>query len=371
MKNIITKASFIIVLLITLSCSTSKKAADNTLINPLTGSAVRDGSIVYALPRSVFNVVVNLERTIEIPGPYRKYAGDLLGLGDVIQDESENWTIEGISIESHEELDPSQFYVISSNTLFQTNMLSLKKEGLIMDLNPDIYFSNENRKRINKSEFNSFISADLGSDEYFQVQRDTAFKRVSLDSSFVRIPYIVEKRKKLTEEQLAERTAKRLMEMRDGKHLILTGEATVFPQNAAAINEMNRLEKEYIELFTGKTLKEKRTFTFQLIPSKEMAGKPFKLFQFSDMQGIIAENQPGGDPVTVELIPENKTKALTIINKPEGNTGEKTYDKLYYRVPDVVNIKINNGSEVLLNSRRLIYQFGEVIQLPANYIIGK
>jgi hypothetical protein len=372
MKNIITKASFIIVLLITLSCSTSKKAADNTLINPLTGgTAVRDGSIVYALPRSVFNVVVDLERTIEIPGPYRKYAGDLLGLGDVIQDEGEYWIIEGISIESREELDPSQFYVISSNTLFQTNMLSLKKEGLIMDLNPAIYFSNENRTGINKSEFNSFISADLGSDEYFQVQRDTAFKRVSLDSSFVRIPYIVEKRKKLTEEQLAERTAKRLMEMRDGKHLILTGEATVFPQNAAAINEMNRLEKEYIELFTGKTLKEKRTFTFQLIPSKEMAGKPFKLFQFSYLQGIIAENQSGGEPVTVELIPENKTRALTIINKPETNTGEKTYDKLYYRVPDVVNIKISTGSEVLLNSRRLIYQFGEVMQLPANYIIGK
>ena len=60
-----------------------------------------------------------------------------------------------------------------------------------------------------------------------------------------RVPYIVEKKKKLTIDLLAEKAAKRLMEMRDGKHLILTGEATVFPQSDAAINEINQLEKLY------------------------------------------------------------------------------------------------------------------------------
>ena len=35
------------------------------------------------------------------------------------------------------------------------------------------------------------------------------------------------------------------MELRDGKHMILTGETNLFPQDEAAINEMNRLEKEY------------------------------------------------------------------------------------------------------------------------------
>ena len=68
------------------------------------------------------------------------------------------------------------------------------------------------------------------------VQSDTAYKRISIDSSFVRVPYVVEKKKRLTIDQLAERAAKRLMEMREGKHLILTGEANVFPQSDAAIN---------------------------------------------------------------------------------------------------------------------------------------
>jgi hypothetical protein len=155
------------------------------------------------------------------------------------------------------------------------------------------------------------------------------------------------------------------MELRDGKHLILTGEATVFPQSDAAINEINRMEKAYTELFTGKTLKESFTFSYEIIPQKSMIGKPEVIFQFSDQTG---PSKTGGKQVTMEFTPEKKTKDLAFIGKPKE---DKKYDRLYYRVPDVVNVKVNLGSEKLLDSRKLIYQFGELVQLPANYLIGK
>ncbi|MDO9339020.1 MAG: DUF4831 family protein, partial [Bacteroidales bacterium] len=201
--------------------------------------------------------------------------------------------------------------------------------------------------------------------------RDTAYKRISVDSTFIRIPYAVEKKKKLPIDQLAERAARRLMEMRDGRHLILSGEANVFPQSEAAINEINRLEKEYTELFTGKTLTETRIFSYQIIPGKEMVGKPVILFQFSELTGPVTGTMKGGTPVTVGLIPEQKTKNLTIINKQKAEPNAPKFDKLFYRVPDVVDMKISLGPEILFHSRRLIYQFGEVIQLPANYIISR
>jgi hypothetical protein len=222
----------------------------------------------------------------------------------------------------------------------------------------------------NEQDFNQFHSVDLGSDEYYQLQSDTAYKRMSIDSTFIRIPYVIEKKKRLTIDQLAERAARRLMEMREGKHLILTGEATVFPQSDAAIIEMNRLEKEYMELFTGKTLKQTRRFTYQIIPNKEMAKKPIVLFQFSELTGPLTGSAKGGIPVTFELGPEQKNKDMAIIKK-QTEPSPQTYDKLYYRVPDVVNLKISMGPAVLYNSRKLVYQFGEVIQLPANYIIGR
>ena len=62
------------------------------------------------------------------------------------------------------------------------------------------------------------------------------------------------------------------MELRDGKHMILTGETNVFPQSDAAIKEMNRLEKEYLELFTGKPGPRPKPL-LQIIPAKTMSGK--------------------------------------------------------------------------------------------------
>jgi hypothetical protein len=224
---------------------------------------------------------------------------------------------------------------------------------------------------MNESGNLQYHSFDLGSDEYFQLQRDTAYRRMNVDSTFARIPYIVEKKKKLTIDQLAEKAAKRLMELRDGKHLILTGEATVFPQSDAAINEINKLEKEYTELFTGKTLNDSFTFSYQIIPSKSMTGKPVTLFDFSDRTGPVAGAAKGGTPITIEFNPEKKTKNITVINRAQAKSETKKFDKLFYRVPDVVGIKILYGSQKLFDSRKLIYQFGEVIQLPANYIIGK
>jgi len=373
MKATVRLSILLITLLLAWSCASSNKPGNsNAVILPLSDStALREGSIVYGLPRTVFTVVVDMERIIEKPGPYAQYANDLLGLDGVIKNESESWSIEGITVRTHDELDPSEFYVISSTSLFQTNVLSLRKEGLILDLNPAIYYSSEKQGNLVESENIQSRSFDLGSDEYFQLQRDTAYKRMNIDSSFVRVPYIVEKKKILSIDQLAEKAAKRLMELRDGKHMILTGEATVFPQSDAAINEINRLEKAYTELFTGKTVKEKFTFSYQLVPQKIMVGKPVTLFQFSDLTGPVAGTIKGGRSVTVELTPEKKTKDLTIMNRVNTKSGTQKYDKLYYRVPDVVGIKISLGSEKLFDSRKLIYQFGEVVQLPANYIIGK
>ncbi|HEX2920945.1 MAG TPA: DUF4831 family protein [Bacteroidales bacterium] len=358
--------------LILASCYSGRKANDAT-VSPLSEkTSVKNGSVIYGLPRTVFNIVVETQRTIEIPGPYAKYSGVLLGLDNVIENQNEYWEITGVKVESIQEIDPSELYVIEASSIFETNVLDLRSEGLILDINPDHYNSMGNQEGIESSEGGRFISSDLGSDEYFVIQRDTAFRRVNVDSTFIRIPYIVEKRKQLPDEQLAERAAKRLMEMREGEHFILTGESNVFPQNESVINEMNRLEKEYTELFAGKTIREKRTFTFQVIPEVNSAGKPVKLFQFSELTGPVAENQTTGEPVMITLTPEKKTKELSIIRSAKTEDKEvNTADKLFYRVPDVANLKIILGDEVLFNSRRLVYQYGEIIQLPSNFVIGK
>lgn len=349
-------------------------AANSTMSNtrnsvaPLSGRpAISEGSLVYGLPLSVVEVEIEAAHVIEKPGPYSRYANDLLGLRDVITSENEHWTITGLTISTHEELDPDQFYVISAGSEFRTNVLSMKKQGLILDLNPEIYNSTGRFSVEDDSYLDRLNVYDLGSDEYFLQRKDTLYRVVNFDTTFIRVPYLVEKKQKLTIDQLAGKAAIRLMELRDGKHLILTGETNLFPQDEAAIIEMNRIEKEYTELFTGKTLSAKRKFRYQVIPGKQKAVEKITLCRFSEVTGLSDASAGSGTPVEIEFAPERKTAGLNIT---PGKGGSQN-DKLFYRVPDVVNVKISIGSEVLNSTRKLIYQYGEIVRLPSNYVIDR
>ncbi|HOW08832.1 MAG TPA: DUF4831 family protein [Bacteroidales bacterium] len=370
----INRISFLLVMaMIAGACATGRNFSNSGgIVSPLSANAsLTDGSLIYGLPLTVIDVEIEAEHVIEKPGPYSKYASDLLGLTDVIRSESENWTITGVNIGTHQELDPEQLYVIEAQGMFLSNVLELKRSGLILDISPDIYNCNSGRISDAETDFSKLKSFDLGSDEYFRNRKDTLFRVINVDTAFIRIPYLVEKKQKLTLDQLAEKAAVRLMELRDGKHLILTGETNIFPQSDAALNEINRLEKEYTELFTGKTFKEKKTFRYQLVPKKEMTGSPTVLCRFSETSGPVTSADKNGKPVVVEFVPELKTAGLKVNYARSVSKSSGTTDKLFYRVPDIVNIRISFGNEALNMSRKLIYQFGEVIRMPQNYILGK
>jgi hypothetical protein len=364
---------FLLVLFLVVSCSTSKKVSfTRPEVKPLSDTVrIREGSLVYALPMTVFNIRVEMQKTIELPGPYAKYARDLLGLNNVIMNRNERWSITGISVDSHQEADPSEYYVIEASGLFRTNALEMKEEGLILDLNPALDSQGTDHIKGKEQNINRFTTYDLGSDEYYSVQSDTAFRRVRVDSSFIRIPYIVEKKKLLTNDQLAEKAAKRLMDLRDGKILILTGEANVFPQSSAAIDEIDRMEQDYTQLFTGKTFNEALKLSYQFIPGKDTESKTVILFNFSAASGPSVSASASSTPFRVEIVPEQKIKDLTMITREQPETSIGRNDKLYYRIPDIVSLNITMGKETLYSSRRMVYQLGEILQLPSNYILGK
>lgn len=372
MKNIEKTLLTILAIIALTSCAANRRLpAPEGTVSPLSGSTdFKENSLVYALPMTVVDISIEAERTVEKPGPYAQYAEDMLGLRDVIKSDAVHWEIKDIIISTHQELDPSEFYIVSAGSMFLTNVLSMKKEGIIMDLNPETYYSGKPVSQVINNENAKTAAFDLGADEYFKTKNDTVYKLLNVDTAFIRVPYLVEKKQKISIDQLAEKAANRLMELRDGKHSILTGDANVFPQSDAAIKEINRMEKEYTELFTGKTIKEKRHFTYEIIPKKEMAGRKNILCGFSKIAGPVASSGKFEIPVTIEFLSENKTQSLETIGKKVQESAKK-YDRMIYRVPEVTSIRVSYGNEIINTSRQLIYQFGEKTELPANYIIGK
>jgi hypothetical protein len=102
-----------------------------------------------------------------------------------------------------------------------------------------------------------------------------------------------------------------------------------------------------------------------------MVGKQVTVCTFSEMTGPGPSTQKSGTPITIEFIPAMKTKNLKVVPNQGKESSSQKYGKLYYRVPDVVSVKTVFGNEIINTSRKLIYQFGEVINLPENYIIGR
>jgi len=67
----------------------------------------------------------------------------------------------------------------------------------------------------------------------------------------------------------------------------------------------------------------------------------------------------------VQIEPLGKTENLGshLLRHPEG----ESYNQLYYRLPDVVDLKVKLGSDVLSNQRISIFQSGAVITTPINW----
>jgi len=360
----------ILLVLILYACSVKEVPVKvNTQVLPL-GDSVKlyEGSLVYALPQTVLDFTVIAEKIVQKAGPYHAYANELLGLRDVISADQVIWTIKEVKINTVQELDPSEFYVMKSDGLIQTNAISMINAGLIMDVNPSVYMNREFDSRNYFQDDTRIGHRDMGSDIYYNVEQDTAYRVVDVDTAFFRIPYVLERRRQLNLSEQAEHTARILLELREGRHLILTGEATVFPQNKAAIDEINRLEDQYISLFAGKTYTSEVEFDFSFVPDGSMKNKPVVIFRFSQEKGVLDVNDLTGRPVVIEMMSNNDMPAVNMIN----NDGQlTTYDKIYYRVPEIVDIRITDGNRNLGGKRQLIYQFGKKVALPANYILGK
>jgi len=349
-----------------------KSPGDITVL-PL-GDEVRvtEGTLVYALPLTVFEIDIVAEKRIDRPGPYARFAAEMIGLDNVINSEKESWRLADVSLNSLEELDPSQFYVIEGTTLMQTNMLALRKSGLVLDINPDQYDRTTSSNLHEDTGHTGLLFPDRGAYEYISTKTDTAYRIVRADTAFIRVPYLVQKRKGMTVEEEAREAADRLLELREGRHMILTGETNIFPQDGAAIDEINRLEREYTALFAGKTWTERRHYRFWITPDSEMAGRMTTIFTFSESNGISTSADGAGTPVQMGIIPSGRTGNLNMVVRPVSwQTVQATGDRLYYRVPDVAEITVSMDGEQLCKARKLVYQLGKKLALPANFIIGK
>jgi hypothetical protein len=320
---------------------------------------------VYSLPQTLFLVSVEFEKESYIPGPYRLFTERFLGLEDYIAESGVSYRLLNVDVENFTEPDPDQFYSINllKGELEWEEYLKLSDYGLILEAS-----------RSAKREYSSTSTASSRDMPYFtdlSVKRnltevtDTLYKTIIRDSSYVRVPVLRSHREAKTLEQKAEEAANFIIKIRKRRFKLLAGQYELFPEGdalAISVKELDKLEKEYLELFLGKRVKEKYRKRFIVLPEEGNETATYSFARFSPQTGILEKDENAGKALELKVDSQKKLNDFSAINLDMDD--DKLNNNLFYRIPEIAEVRVMLVNEVLYQGRMPVYQLGKMVNLP-------
>lgn len=325
------------------------------------GQQIPQGAVVYSLPRTCVRIVAEAQYTSFNPGPYARYARKFLGI-DAGQNRTLTYELSRIEMTPMLEADPHRLYVVNlTSGNAEPWFLQLTSQGLVML--SDTYAARENKWRFPSIDGSPDLS-DAGIIENLKEERTTLYRSQVSGREVSAIPVQQTQLVEKTPEQRAEEAARNIFRLRNMRDAIITGDTdAVYSGEAmgAAVNEMRRMEEEYLRLFLGETTTGKTHLSVDVLPDADQTR--YIAFRFSETEGLLPANNVGGRPILLET----ETDAQEVF--PNLQTDEsriRSGTRLYYRQPVITLVRLTDGQKELLQARIPIYQKGPVL----NFIIN-
>ncbi|MFC2098353.1 DUF4831 family protein [Bacteroidota bacterium] len=350
---------FIISLLVLAGCSAPMNTLVTTPIHK--GDTMSLRGYVYSLPQTSFRIDIEVVKTRTIRGPYYRFAEKLLSLEDVPSRNRNSFSISQVQMESFEEADPERAYLVkqTSGQTDLSGLLRLGREGLVYD-DRQIPGSDESVLQPVYSGDEPLFT-DLSIERNTAMSIDTFYKTILTDTSFIRVPVLKEQLIVKTIDEKAEEAANFILDLRYERFMMLTGNnATSVPDYA--VKRLDEIEQEYLELFIGKSVREKYHYSFYFTPDEEEVFENIEILEFSESRGVTEGGYPDSEVLSIEFRKTGKTEILKDPLNPERLPVQT--NALYYRVPDVAEAEISLGGRTLLNERYPVYQYGEILVMP-------
>lgn len=355
------RSIFLVCIALFTALSFTAAGQNNTSSNP-------SGTVIYSLPSTSINLVVTAINETFTAGPYAKYAQKYLGTTARTQSESK-YTLSKIDFAPYIEADPNAQVAINlaGKNVAAANFLQFCSQGLI--ITSDSYTGKEQSWRFPTVANNDrFAGKGVGSN--LTNTTTTLYKTVNTEEGFQRVAVqqsqVVEK----SAEKKAEEIAKAIFKLRQQRVQIITGDTdATFSGEAlgAAIEEINRLEQEYLSMFLGVTETSTQTMSFDVVPTEGQL--IYVAFRLSDSQGLLPANNMGGRPIVLELSLDSNAKENNILGTPA--QGKAKGQLVYYRIPATATAKIMDGQTLLMQTRVPIYQFGKSASFPIETLMSK
>lgn len=314
--------------------------------------------ITYALPRTGVRIHVEAIKETFEPGPYARYASQLLGLNEVQTEAAVRWKIRDVQFEAFSEPDPAHVYKAMGDAAF---LLDLTASGVLAGVNSG---RSQQEKLIEKTiTYIGDQEKDQATD-FSRYNHSPAYAQGDSSNNFRPV--------RIGDEEKAVEAAKRILESRNTRYYISAGLMDEFHPDGKAyevsIRELEETEKGYMSLFTGKTTYERQQFSFNFIPSAS-SEKGDVVFRFSEDGGVVPSTDLSGKPVLLRVEAE---KALTskysgLASSDNPNAGSSG---LYYRMPAMADINLIYEMSTIASTRMVLPQFGQVAPVPEELLFG-
>jgi len=308
----------------------------------------------YSLPRTVISVTITQEREVVLRGPYAKFASQYLGVSGAALTDKESYKLIDAQLSYFEEPDPAQAYLFDEKTsapvkIFQwLSQQAPSTEGMIGERD---YASAQIGNQIPFKDMG--ISAPYG--------QTTQVSYLGSEEEFPELPISRTEAVEKSPEQMAADAADAIFKLRKRRFDLITGEQgeNVFGQGLkAALEEMDRIENEYLSLFLGKRFTQRTTRTINVLP--QAGQNRVTVCRFSDSKGVVDPSDVSGRPILVEMSAEADVAATA----PAARKGGRT---VTYRIPQVQNAKLMDGTRILSSERIPVYQLGSLVDVPVVY----
>ena len=304
--------------------------------------AIRDGemAIVYYMPQTQLEIDIEYEAVILHRGIYADFAKQYLGTTEVVNDDDIWYRITAIRPRIKTVADYSRMYKVSNEPL-----LTLTRKGTLLGYNLE--------------------RSDV-SHQKSDAQRPPRPEAKPADTKVNVLPLFEEHIVGKTLEQQAHGAAKLIYRIRENRLYLIGGEVDKAPSDGKAmelaLNKMDQLEQQLVELFIGRieVVKHKKTISYTPVKSEEV-----DIAYFSEQSGFTTSGN--GDPIKLSLTARRQTKGYA-------NTESKKApvpSQIYYNLPGSAVYKISYLNEISAEGDIQVAQFGVAVPLAQDLFNSK
>ena len=302
----------------------------------------QQNGLYYSLPQTMLKLDFIIEETQLVKGPLSDYAANYFEMEDYVEYESTEYTLLDVKMTTVASPDPNALFFVTITGARGGSKLQfdVMPNGIIRSVGVGNDAETVSPQPVAKEQ-PKCCEEDADSEEFIGLM--SAGK---------------------TNAMLAKEVADKIVEIRKSKFYLISGDVEM-ASNPETFNAMYKkldaMEKEYTSLLLGKRVTKKVVRTVYVIPNRELPTQT--VAKFSETEGLTVGTSGMGSMIVVQTLPLNSTAA---INAPSQSAVESmTYEnKVFYRIPEMANVKVSCEGETLLEDRVIVSQLGALLTAP-------